>query len=152
MNNHQDMLAVACTVISSSFTFHFHSPLWKLLPHPPSHCLPGCGGPTPHHLCGSTGNCSSSDCHQTEQVEGREGTHWPTSLLQPGRRRGGDWGWDLWWSEREEWPYSRTNAAIPRLETRHIGKKRVYNYGELIRTPMQSTKGKSRERVHASRL
>ena len=32
---------------------------------PSSRCRPGCGGPTPHHLCGSTGTCSSSDCHQT---------------------------------------------------------------------------------------
>ena len=42
------------------------------LPPPPSRCLPGCGGPTPHYLCGSTGICSSSDYHQTEEVEGRE--------------------------------------------------------------------------------
>ena len=43
-------------------------------PPPPSRCLPGCGGPTPHHLCGPTGTCSSSDCHQTENIEGREGS------------------------------------------------------------------------------
>ena len=35
-------------------------------PPPPSRCLPGCGGPTPHHLCGSTGTWSSSDCHQLD--------------------------------------------------------------------------------------
>ena len=35
-----------------------HSPIQQ--PPPPSHCLPGCGGPTPHHLCGSTGTCSQT--------------------------------------------------------------------------------------------
>ena len=28
---------------------------------------------TPHHLCGSTGTCSSSDCHQTERLKAEKG-------------------------------------------------------------------------------
>ena len=73
----------------------FHSPN-QLSVTPSSHrppsvssCLPGCGSLT-HHLCGSTGTCSSSDYHQTEEVDGREGAQWPISLIQPDRRRGGE--------------------------------------------------------------
>ena len=32
MNNHQDVLAVTCTVIPTIFPYHFYSPLWQLLP------------------------------------------------------------------------------------------------------------------------
>ena len=63
--------------VHSSLHSPFHIPLHSSLqqPSPPSRCLPGCGGFTPHHLCGSTGSCSSSDRQQTEQVEDREGSH-----------------------------------------------------------------------------
>ena len=37
-------------------------------PPPPSRCLPGCGGPIPHHMCGSTGTCSSSDCRKLNKL------------------------------------------------------------------------------------
>ena len=101
----------------------------SLQPPPPSSCyLHGCGGPTPHHLCGSTGTCSSNDCHQTEQIEGGEGAHRPNSLLQPNRRRGGeDQGKHLCWGGGGESPYWRTEGTLPGPEYGDIGQQNVCN-------------------------
>ena len=61
------------TSLHPYFSYHFYSPHQQ--PPPTSRCLSGCGGHTPHHLCGSTGTCSSSECHEMEKGEGREGPH-----------------------------------------------------------------------------
>ena len=42
-------------------------------PPPPSCRCSGCDGPTPHHLCGSTGTCSSSDCTKLNKLRAEKG-------------------------------------------------------------------------------
>ena len=73
--------------VRSSYCIHMYTGVYMMYtliqlfhsshqqPPPPSCCFPGCGSPAPHHLCGSTGTCSSSDCQQTEQCVGRERSH-----------------------------------------------------------------------------
>ena len=47
------------------------SPFQQLPCH--SCSLSGCGSHSPHHLCGSTGTCSSSDCHTLKQLKSEKG-------------------------------------------------------------------------------
>ena len=60
---------LSCRSIQLSAT-----PSSRQQPPPPNRCLPSCGGPTPHHLCVSTGTCSTCSATNLNRLRQRRVT------------------------------------------------------------------------------